>query len=342
MNTEVRVTAEIITKNRYFTTLPLCISSLITQTHKLAGIIIIDDGDKIDLRECPIYKHLFHMLDIKSILWKVLFNNVMGVCNAHQIALDECQTDWIWRIDDDCIAEPNALQEMVNSIDNKTGAVGGLIINPSNDKINTKSSSKIEDVYKCPNYQWFIPYDMSVKQVDHLYSSFLYRKSAALHGYCKELSPVGYREETIFTHEMKLNGWEIKINPNSYIHHLMNPEGGIRSYTDKNLWDHDEEIFKQKMEYWKLLKPNTKIIVLDNGIGDHFAFKTILDEVLTKYDHVIIACCYPDVFYDYLNLNLVSICAIPNNLRENSNVYKFMQEQKEQMNVVDAFRKLYL
>jgi len=340
-NKNISITAEIITKNRYFTTLPLCITSIINQTYKVDKVLIIDDGDKIDLRNNPIYQHLFNMLDFKGIKWEVVFSGG-GIPNSRQMAINLSNTDWIWRIDDDCVAESTALEKLVDSVDDKTGAVGGLVINPSNDKINTKSSSKIEDIYQLPNYQWFIPYDMSVKSVDHLYSSFLYRKSAALHGYCKDLSPVGHREETIFTYEMKLNGWDIKIAPKAYTHHLMNPEGGIRSYYNGELWGHDEEIFKQKLAYWKLLKPTSKIIVLDNGIGDHFAFKSILKDVLNKYQDIIIACCYPDVFYGYSGLNFVSICAIPNNIRENLNIYKFMQEQKEQINIVDAFRRLYL
>jgi len=341
----MKVTAEIITKNRYSTTLPLCISSLITQTHKLHKILIIDDSDnKIDLRRIPIYQHLFFMLDFKGIHWEVLFPPKTGIIECHELALDASPTEFIWRVDDDCIVEPNVLEELVSAMDDKTGAVAGLIINPSLRKTNPNASNDLYNIENGANEQWFIPSDMSVKSVDHLYSSFLYRKSAASHGYCKELSPVGHREETIFSHEMKLNGWDLKINPKALTHHLMNPEGGIRSYHNGELWGHDEEIFKNKLNYWKLIRsnPDSLTIVLDNGIGDHFAFKSILKDVIDKHNHIIISCCYPNAFYDFQNLNLVSICSVPNNLREKLNVYKFMQKKSHPINIVDAFRELYL
>jgi len=337
------VTAVIPTKGRYHTTLPLAIMSVINQTAHVDRLIIIDDGEKLDLRENVLYTYFFKLLDDKGIKWEVVFGNGKGIAHSHQLSINMCETEWIWRLDDDCSAEPNVLELLLESVDSKTGAVGGLVMNPVMPKTNDCASSKIKDIFLGLNEQWFIPNDKSIKQVDHLYSSFIYRKSAASHGYCLDLSEVGHREETIFTHEMKRNGWDIKINPNAVTHHFMNPEGGIRSYSNGSLWQHDENLFLEKLKFWNIDADKHKLIVLDNGLGDHFAFKSILNEILEKHSKIIIACCYPDVFKDYPDIPLISIASVSHADREKYNLYKFLiDNQKETINLVDAYRRLYL
>jgi predicted O-methyltransferase YrrM len=69
------VAAEISTKDRYNTTLPLAIYAIASQTVKVDKLIIFDDGEQIDLRAVPLYAHLFALLQRKGIPWFVNFGN---------------------------------------------------------------------------------------------------------------------------------------------------------------------------------------------------------------------------------------------------------------------------
>jgi FkbM family methyltransferase len=229
----LKVTCSISTRNRYFTTLPLCLTSIINQTRVPDELIIFDDGDHIDLRNEPIYKNIFRMFDMKGIDWKVVYGERKGQVKNHQLTLTEAKHPLIFRCDDDNVLEYNVLETLIKyiSTDDKIGAIAGLIIDPKNDsRHNPNASNKIDDIFVGLNEQWFYPnIDFETKEVDHLYSSFLFRKDAAKHGYCMELSPKGFREETIFTYEMKLAGWKILFTPKCLSWHFHSPTGGIRA-----------------------------------------------------------------------------------------------------------------
>ena len=206
------VTAYISTKNRYFTTLPLAINSIIQQTVKPQRFILFDDGDQNgecqDLRNNPLYVHLFNMLDEKKIVWEVIFGKKSGQVANHQSALKIAKTEWIFRLDDDDVAEPDVLEKLLDATTIRTGAIGGLILDPSN-RINLpleEFSSTIQDIYAKPSLQW--TKFNSIRSVDHLNNSFLYRKKAA-QGYSKNLSVVNHREESMFTYSIKKWRWDV-------------------------------------------------------------------------------------------------------------------------------------
>ena len=338
------VTAVIPTKNRYFTTLPLAISSVINQTVKPDKLILIDDGEKIDLREVPIYSYLFQTLDRENIKWEVVFSNGKGVAHSHQLSVNKCETEWIWRLDDDCVATPNTLEKLLSSIYKGVGAVGGRVIDPKNASFSSLASNKIEDIYLGINEQWFDS-RKATKEVDHLYSSFIYRKEAAVHGYCLELSSVGHREETIFTYEMKRKGWSILFNPDALTYHFRNPEGGIREKTDATLWEHDELMFTKKMVEWGVKPKEYKMVILDNGLGDHCAFKRILPDLIAKYkkENIILAVCYQELFAEegIKTISIAEAQMMKGDLTE-YNVYKWMWDRDWKTSLEEAFRGMYL
>jgi FkbM family methyltransferase len=342
------VTAIVSTKDRYFTTLPLTIASVANQIYRPKKIIIFDDGEQRDLREVSLYRNLFALLNEKGIESVVIFGEKKGQVLNHQKSIELCDTEWIWRLDDDNVAEPDVLEKLLNTVtDDNIGAVGGLALDPKNliNRPNGLSNNKIEDIYSGLNIQWFK--HVGVSEVDHLYSTFIYRKTAAFHGYCRELSPVGHREETIFTYEMKRNGWRLLVNPEVITWHLREDTGGIRSYEDHALWQHDEDIFKKKMELWAIIPVDVKIVVLNNGLGDHLAFKYILPELKDKYGDrkIFIAACYPEVFKN-CDVNIISIAdykLFPNgNDLEKYDIYKMMWDNNWSLSLVDAFRRMYI
>lgn len=246
---QLDVTASISTKNRYFSTLPAAIISIAQQTKVPKSILIFDDGDQVDLRKDNLYQNIFTLLECREIEWKIIFGQKKGQVLNHQRALEIAQTKWIWRLDDDNIAESNVLETLIGCADEKTGAVGGLVLHPGGIMpIETfKSPNKIEDIFTTPNIQWIRGYK-EIIEVDHLYSTFILRREVALEqGYCMDLSPAGHREETLLTYGMKMKGWKILVNPNATTWHLRQNEGGIRSYSDEENWIHDDKIFIEKM-----------------------------------------------------------------------------------------------
>jgi len=338
------VTAYVSTRNRYHSTLPACLLGIATQTVAPKMVILFDDGDHRDLRNVPIYRNIFAMMSSRGIEWHVFFTEGKGQVPNHQRALELADTEWIWRLDDDNVAEKDALEKMLAVADKETGAVGGLVLHPTHmDNADGLASSEIADVMLGLNVQWWK--FTGIKEVDHLYSTFIYRKEAGRHGYCMELSPVGHHEETIFTYQMKRDGWKLKVTPEAVTWHLREATGGIRTYNDPTLWEGDKIVFRRKLSEWGVKLNNHFFIVLDNGLGDHYAFRNILPEIRKQHkeDKIILAVCYKEVFEEEKDLNFIGIGHAKSyfgNL-DRYNIYKWMWDNNWQGSIVDAFRKLY-
>ena len=307
------VTAIISTRDRYYTTLPGCLISIALQTVKPNHLIIYDDGEHKDLREDPLYQNIFGLLSSVGIAWEVAFGDRSGQVKNHQKSISQAKTEWIWRIDDDNVMEPDVLEKLLKAAEENdgtikcVGAVAGLVLDPkmSNLPSGALASNKIEDIYLGLNEQWYR--FTGTKEVDHLYSTFIYRREAAKHGYCPYLSKIGHREETIFTYEMKRAGWKILIEPSAVTWHMRFSSGGIRSEKDGNLWASDDAIFGRKIAEWGVRIRDTKLIVLDSGLGDHLVFKSVLPKIKERYASIVMAVCYPEVFADEKDIKLISI-----------------------------------
>jgi FkbM family methyltransferase len=245
--------------------------------------------------------------------------------------------------DDDNIPEPDVLEKLLSVMTDDVGAVAGCVFLPGQPQNKPKTASnKIKDIYMGQNIQWYK--HEGVSEVEHLYSTFLYRKEAAKHGYNMDLSRVGHREETLLTYEMHRVGWKLLVNPEAVTWHLQE-SGGIRSFDSELLWKHDEQIFAEKMQQWGVTSQQNKIIVLNAGLGDQLAFLKILPELIDKYgeENLTLAVCNEEVFEDY-NVKLISIAeaaALLGDL-ERFNLYKFMWDRNWKISMVDAYREMYL
>lgn len=341
----VDVTAYISTKGRYDTTLPLAISSIATQTVSPKKFILFEDGPPVDIRQNSMYSHILHILNDKGIEWEVVFGKQQGQVHNHQLAIDKCKTEWLWRVDDDNIAESNVLENLLNSADEKTGAVAGLVLDPTQIQLSSiEFTNKIETIYTQNNVQWLKHERTDIFEAEHLYSSFIYRRKASSHGYCTNLSPVGHREETIFSYEMFRSGWKLLINPNVITWHLREPTGGIRTYTDSAYWNSDEDIFTKKMQSWKTPFPGSPYhVVLDSGLGDHFLFSSLIPQLKKKHgDNLVIACCYPDVFQES-GVKLISIQSAKDKLNDidKYNIYRYCGERHWRKPLIEAYKEMY-
>lgn len=320
-----RVLCSIATRGRYFTTLPMVIEAIINQTRKVDKLVIFDDNDEPqDMRQHFLYGHLFHILDTKQIPWEWLFAGKKGQHHIHQAA-NEMGYEWVWRVDDDAIPEPNVLENLYKHIGEKVGAVGGSVITPPLPAASVESTGTIENIQVEPNIQWGMI--AAPKRVQHLYCSFLYR--AGVHDYNLGLSRVAHREETLFSYGLHQKGYELWVVPNAVTWHLKNPEGGIRSETGKANYDHDEAIFQNVIGFRE-----KTIVVLNNGMGDHVVFSKILPEL----DNPEVFGCYPEIIPCR---SIAEAKALFGDI-EQFNIYKKMSEWDWSGSLEDAYRKLYI
>lgn len=318
-----KVLCSIATRGRYETTLPLALNAVLNQTRPVDKLVIFDDNDEPkDLRESSIYGHLFKILDIRNIAWEVIYAPKKGQHYAHQMA-NLMGYEWVWRVDDDCIPEPNVLENLLKHVGPGIGAIGGSILTPPIFDVN--ATGLIKNLDNEPNIQWGFISD--VKEVEHLHCSFIYK--SGVNDFNLNLSRVAHREETLFTYGLFLKGYKILTVPDAVSWHLKSPTGGIRSETQQEMYAHDEFLFRNFLEY----KDKT-IVVLDCGMGDHIVFSHILPEI--KNPEVFT--CYPDIVpgrpiaeAQYLFGNL-----------DGYNIYGKMAQWGWKDSLENAYRKLYL
>ena len=323
-----KVLCSVATRGRYFTTLPLVLNAIINQTRPVDKLVIFDDNDEPqDMRKEMIYQYFFQMLDIKGIAWEWLFADKKGQHHIHQRA-NMMGYDWVWRVDDDAIPEPNVLETLyyyANGVDNNIGEVGGSVLTPPYMPDTFKVTGLIDNIDSEPNAQW--GKIERARHVEHLHCTFLYR--AGIVDYNLGLSRVAHREETLFTYGLHQKGYEILIVPNAVTWHMKNPEGGIRSETKAEMYGHDENIFRNILQY-----RDKTIVVLNCGLGDHIVFSHVLPSI----PNAVVFGCYPEIVPGR------SIAEAQHLFGDIDpwNVYKKMDQWKWKDSLENAYRKLYL
>jgi glycosyl transferase family 2 len=345
----VDVTASISTKDRFGTTLALTLQAIALQIVRPKQLVIFDDGDFKDHREESPYNHLFKLLMEKGIVWYHLPGAKKGQVANHQMTLDQADTGFVWRVDDDEVPEPNVLGELLEVMkDPSVGAAAGLVIDPSHP---TRRASfvknRIEDIYSGMNCQWGYWETEKPEEVDHLYSTFLYRTEAARKagGYCRELSPVGHREETLFSHAVKRAGYKLIVTPKAVTWHLREATGGIRSFKNQSFWEEDEKVFSKKLAEWGVRPRDYKVIVLNNGLGDHILFRSILPFIREKNSgkEILLAASYPEVFEKEKDVTLCSIgdAQAAFGSLDPWHLYKWCDERNWKGPLSEAMKELY-
>jgi hypothetical protein len=320
-----KVLCSVATRGRYFTTLPLVLNAIINQTKPVDKLVIFDDNDEPqDMRKEMIYQYFFQMLDTKGIVWEWLYAEKKGQHHIHQAA-NLMGYDWVWRCDDDAVPEANVLETLYSHIGHSIGAVGGSILTPPYNPDTRAITGLIGNIDSEPNIQW--GKIERVKEVEHLHCSFLYR--AGVHDYNLGLSRVAHREETLFTYGLHKKNYKILAVPNAVTWHMKNPNGGIRSETKAELYEHDEFIFRNILKY-----SNKTIVVLNCGLGDHIVFNRILPSI----HNAEVFTCYPEVVP---GRSIAEATQLFGDL-EHWNIYKKMDSWKWKDSLEAAYRKMYL
>jgi len=320
-----KVLCSVATRGRYFTTLPLVLNAIINQTRSPDKLIVFDDNDEPqDMRKEFIYQYFFQMLEHKGIEWEWQYADKKGQHHIHQRA-NMMGYDWIWRVDDDAVPEPNVLETLYSHIGEFVGAVGGSVLTPPYLPNTGSVTGSIDQIDNEPNIQW--GKIERVKQVEHLHCTFLYR--AGVHDYNTGLSRVAHREETLFTYGLHRKGYQVLAVPNAVTWHMKNPQGGIRSETRQEMFEHDEQIFKNVLK-----NRHHTIVVLNCGLGDHIVFSHVLPAIRNP----LVFTCYPEVIP---GKSIAEAFKLFGDI-EPYNIYKKMDQWKWKNSLEDAYRKMYL
>jgi glycosyltransferase involved in cell wall biosynthesis len=263
----IDITVSLTTRNRYNTTLPLCLISIANQTYPPKEVILVDDNEKKEFYDISIFKIILQIFKYKNIEFQYFHGPSKGQTYAQQVAFDHITTNWILKIDDDNILDNNVLEILTNTITEKTGAVSGLILNKKDSvrEIEYESDfyNKIEDIYSYFNIQMCGNQDDKIKKVEHIYSNYLFRKDL-VDGYPLEFAPAGHREDTVFTYQIYLKGYDLLINPKSITWHFNEFGGGNKQYNYESN-TRNELKFLEKLKEWKIV-PN-KLTLKENSKG---------------------------------------------------------------------------
>lgn len=324
------ITVDICTRDRYTDTLPLTLISVANQTVKPNVVIIYDDSTvKKDMREIEVLSYCLQLLNSKGIDFRVIWahDNIKGQHIGHQVIQGEA-VDLILRVDDDEVLESNVLEILLQNMTDKTiGAVGGLVLMPGTQFKNCQPNtiSNLED-----NCQWY--FWNGKKNVEHLYSSYLYRKG--IQDFDTNLSPVCHREETLHSYGIFKRGYKLIVDSRAVTWHFRCNTGGIRTGKQEN-WYRDEIAFQETLREYD----GHKVVYLDCGMGDHLTFKPCLEPLKKIYKSVTLAVCYPELFPGENCISLVEGQKICN--PEKHNIFKWCIDHNWKDEIKFAYAKMY-
>lgn len=302
--------------------------SVAMQTRKPDKVVIYDDSrNPIDMRNNQTLLYIFQLFDQYGIQWEVQPGLQRGQHVGHQIIQNKAK-DLIWRIDDDEVAEPNTLKNLLLHMKDGVGAVGGLVLMPGAEVKQVCWENPISDLTtNCQWYRW-----VGVHEVEHLYSSYLYRKG--IQDYEINLSPVAHREETLHSYGIFRKGYKLIVDSSAITYHLRSNTGGIRTGNPVD-WHNDELTFREIMREY-----DGKITcIVDAGKGDHLVFKSVLPKIKEKYREVTLAVCYPEIFPGEKCISIAegSMTCNP----ERHNIFKWCIDHNHKTEMKYAYAGLY-
>jgi len=346
------------TKDRY-EQLAMLLWSFCEQTHKDWDVTIVDDSENVrDIRELPFILPILKRMNLEGHQWRVKFGRKKGPHWSHQLVVDETRHPYIYRVDDDCILDRNALSDLVlaweqlESSGTKVGAIGPIVLDPTfppelkylplGFRSFKKYQGKIDECgINYGDHQWRMHPDSELQEVEHIYSSFLYSADVAnkIGGYDLEYNVVGHREETDFTYRMFKNGYKLFIQPKSLVWHLRNPFGGIRTYDNASLWGECQERFMNKFNF-KRGKNEDKVVRVFGGLGDHICSTPMLRGLEGKK---VVSSIYPYLFQglSYIDELLYSPDEAQYASVQFKDLYKWAFESGFEGKLSEAFCKLY-
>lgn len=261
-----KVLVAIPTKDR-LPSLAKLLHNLAEQDYPFFDVIIVDDSKVANLPgDQPVLDGFSHLYSTgrgcyacrgvghgQSVAHGQMLNHALN--NKYRLVL---------RIDDDILLEKDVIRKLVEAFvkDEKVecAAIGYVLLNPDVPKEVQYAPSDWRNrpeyagtIYPCVLNAQVVQYnDVIERDVQHLYSSYLYRPElmASVGGFPTDLSPAGFREETIGLYELFLQGWKIKFLTDCIGWHYNAPEGGLRSIPQDSrmrMYEEDQRKFEKKI-----------------------------------------------------------------------------------------------
>jgi len=190
-----------------------------------------------------------------------------GPARAHQLALEDLsrlpdaeRPDLILRLDDDIVLESRDFIRRLRRImclRSEVGAAAGVYPQPGSDRrvpieriggagysLTVRGMMRGED--SAQFHRWG---ETRIVEAEHLYSSFIYRREAAVAvgGFATWYSDQAHREETDFTHRLYLAGWKLLVDTGSVARHERAAAGGLRGVAREELRRADEALFIERL-----------------------------------------------------------------------------------------------
>jgi glycosyltransferase involved in cell wall biosynthesis len=215
-----------------------CLAALLSQTYAEWDLTVINDSPNVPLD--PITVRWLGLISDAGHRVQVIEGGGWGQVVAHNWVLYNTEHEAILRLDDDIILNRDALAHLVEALkaDPDIGAVAGPYFYPDEryeveDWTDPKADGKVRAELNSHLQQVAYHFNRGnePQQVEHLYSSCLYRTEAMkeVGGWPEVYSQgVACGEETEGTYKMHLAGWELLIIPQATGVHLW-ADGGIRS-----------------------------------------------------------------------------------------------------------------
>jgi GT2 family glycosyltransferase len=171
----------------------------------------------------------------------------------------------VLRVDDDITLEPDFITKLVDAFvkDEKVeyAGIGGVFLNPEYPAnmqyapADWRSRPEFAGtINPCVlNHQVVLYDDVDEREVQHLYSSYMFRPElvAKVGGFSTELSPMGFREETIPLYTLWLSGWKLKFLTKAVGYHFNAQTGGLRSISEESrmrMFEEDNAKFVKRVQ----------------------------------------------------------------------------------------------
>lgn len=248
-----RVTIHCTTKDRH-SEIALCLQSLRTQTFQDWDLILLDDASGTHLTTHHPTNSLINRIKLENHRVKTLRNDISdGVCGARNklIQEDTFDNEFVLRIDDDCVYEPDYIEKlmsMMNDCDLATGVVPlmyypELIRDVVPDTICLHELNDKGELIKREDELAYTYLDEQVVDCHQFRTNCLYRKEITDEGvkYPTTLTKSGFREELWFSFQSIIKGYKIKAHLGAVSYHLQTQSGGCRSptYNENVMLDED-------------------------------------------------------------------------------------------------------
>ncbi|OJI09369.1 MAG: hypothetical protein COV08_01300 [Candidatus Vogelbacteria bacterium CG10_big_fil_rev_8_21_14_0_10_49_38] len=282
MNSQAKVTVVVPTRNRSVALSGL-LSSLHCQSLTRFNVIIGVHGNQ---SWHPHLDKLSAALGVRGIELTVCDCIGMTFSEMHSRMLNQAQTEYVCRLDDDHVSDPTYLATLLKVIerDEKAGAVGGVVLHPDVPGIEFSENEFLEALF-AGRTKGILNTILQLKRhptnkllkVPDLYSTFMVKKKTilAVGGIATCYRSSSYREETDLTLRMTFAGYNQYVVPVAFVTHVRADYGGERM--DQAEWQRlrakNEQIFQKHLKAWCKNPVEHFAPLWDQAIADARSFK---------------------------------------------------------------------